>query len=51
MDHDEDQGSIMYGSIPDNYAFEPEYDYFFDEANCSLRIKIRTLEILIYNNK
>ena len=32
MDHDEDQGSIMYKSIPDNYAFEPEYDYFFDEA-------------------
>jgi hypothetical protein len=32
MDHDDEQQSIMYKSIPDSYAFQPEYDYFFDEA-------------------
>jgi len=32
MDHDDEQHSIMYKSIPDSYAFQPEYDYFFDEA-------------------
>ena len=32
MDHDDEKQSIMYKSIPDSYAFQPEYDYFFDEA-------------------
>ena len=32
MDHDDESHSVMYKSIPDSYAFAPEYDYFFNEA-------------------
>ena len=32
MDHDDERDSVMYKSIPDSYAFQPEYDFFFSEA-------------------
>ena len=42
MDHDEDQGSIMYKSIPDNYALSLSMITFSMRLDCSLKIKIRT---------